>query len=353
MTVRYVRKSGNDGNSGLDKTDAKLTFNGMEDTPVVAGDTIHVGAGTYRELLTCDVSGSAGNPITYMGDYTGEYTGDAGVVRITGSDDDITTIRGNAIYGLSKDYRTFQGFAGDTTSSVIFRFDDCDNLILDRLHVGGERYPVYMSNPGTSIEIRNSYFSAYKLLAAITLTHGATLDDRNMTIENCILTGYGGFNTTRCGGVLIRNTDIIGVYRGIEVAMALTVGQEIVVNNCVLSGNGARGMVATVLGEIIEDYNSFYGFSTDRENVAVGANSNTYPPLFDSRWFFEQAINNRKLVTPFDLSEHSQLINVAGTSPTTTDLRGMSVQGAQREWGALEYYAALSKGDGISRGRLV
>ena len=44
-----------------------------------------------------------------------------------------------------------------------------------------------------------------------------------------------------------------------------------------------------------------------------------------------------KLLTPFDLSEDSQLINVAGTSPTTTDMRGAGVIGAQREWGALEY----------------
>ena len=49
-----------------------------------------------------------------------------------------------------------------------------------------------------------------------------------------------------------------------------------------------------------------------------------------------------KLVTPFDLSEDCQLINVAGTSPTTTDIRGVTVIGAQREWGAVEYDNTLS-----------
>lgn len=49
-----------------------------------------------------------------------------------------------------------------------------------------------------------------------------------------------------------------------------------------------------------------------------------------------------KRISPFDLSSYSQLINVAGTSPTTTDLRGKSVIGAQREWGALEYDSSLS-----------
>ena len=44
-----------------------------------------------------------------------------------------------------------------------------------------------------------------------------------------------------------------------------------------------------------------------------------------------------KLLTPFDLSKDSQLINVAGTSPTNTDMRGTHIIGTQREWGALEY----------------
>lgn len=53
MPEYYVRKSGDDGNDGLTAATAKLTLNGAEDIPVAAGDTVHVGAGTYRELLTC------------------------------------------------------------------------------------------------------------------------------------------------------------------------------------------------------------------------------------------------------------------------------------------------------------
>jgi len=49
-----------------------------------------------------------------------------------------------------------------------------------------------------------------------------------------------------------------------------------------------------------------------------------------------------KLVTPFDLSADSQLINVAGTSPSTTDMRGTAVIGAERELGALEYDDTLN-----------
>lgn len=57
MTVRYCGIGGNDGNSGLTWALRKLTLNGVEDTPVVAGDVCYIGPGCYRELLTVDVSG--------------------------------------------------------------------------------------------------------------------------------------------------------------------------------------------------------------------------------------------------------------------------------------------------------
>src|SRR3990172_3186926 len=136
MTTRYVGIGGNDGNSGLTWALRKLTLNGVEDTPVVANDTIYVGPGTYRELLTCDVSGTAGNPITYIGDYSGANTdGIGGVVRITGSDNDQSATRTNCITATAKAYRTFNGFLLDTTvgrivtlptSSDHFIFQNCN-----------------------------------------------------------------------------------------------------------------------------------------------------------------------------------------------------------------------------------
>lgn len=50
-----------------------------------------------------------------------------------------------------------------------------------------------------------------------------------------------------------------------------------------------------------------------------------------------------KVLSPFDLSSASQLIDLAGTSPSSTDMRGTGTVGTQREWGALEYDTALHK----------
>ena len=111
MTTRYVGKGGSDSNNGLSWATRKLTLNGVEDTPVEAGDTVYVGAGTYRETLTCDVSGSSGSPISYIVDYAGSHTdGTGGVVRITGSNDDMTQTRADCIVASRKNYRTFRGF---------------------------------------------------------------------------------------------------------------------------------------------------------------------------------------------------------------------------------------------------
>ena len=357
MTLRYVGIGGNDGNSGLSWALRKLTLNGAEDTPVVAGDTVYVGAGTYREQLTCDVSGSAGNPITYIGDYSGENTdGVGGVVRITGSDDDITATRTHCITANAKNYRTFQSIKVDlSTSRAINIIGACSNTIINRVFIGACIGDGIYFLSATNFTVQNSYIAHGQpgYTSGILIIHATGQSDSGDVIENNIIVGsYQGIRIERVGGVTIKNCNILNSYFGVRIGVALPAGQTATVNNNVLYSL-VNGLYATALDEITEDYNSFYGNVTDRTNVAIGANSNAYPPLFDSRWFFEQAVKNRKLVTPLDLSENSQLINVAGTSPTTTDLRGMSVQGAQREWGALEYYAALSKGDGISRGRLV
>ncbi|HUV82896.1 MAG TPA: right-handed parallel beta-helix repeat-containing protein [archaeon] len=290
MAIYKVGIGGNDANSGLTWALRKLTLNGVEDIPVVAGDTVHVGPGTYRELLTVDVSGGAGTPITYIGDYTGKNTdGLGGVVRLTGSDDDITATRVNCITANAKDYRTFRGFNIDlSTSHNINPFALCANWIIDQCYLGDSaQYGIRFSGPGLNNTIKNSYFGRRASTAGIYLYHTSALDDRNFSIENCIFESGSGILSAGIGGVTIKNSVFNNCSYGLFIGLALTAGQTITVNNCIFAGNIIRAVSALNLGEIIEDYNSFYNNTSDRLNVAVGANSNTYPPLFDSRWFFE------------------------------------------------------------------
>src|SRR3989304_2901889 len=102
MTVYYVGPGGNDANNGLSWANRKLTLNGAEDVPVAAGDTVYVGPGGYR--------GGLGRG------------GGGGIVRITGSDNDQTATRANAISGVGRHYRPLRGFLLDTLTPGPFSF---------------------------------------------------------------------------------------------------------------------------------------------------------------------------------------------------------------------------------------
>jgi len=139
--------------------------------------------------------------------------------------------------------------------------------------------------------------------------------------------------------VIIKNCYFNGIYHGVNVATVPDTGQTVTVNNCTLN-SCFTGLRSATAGYLIENYNNIVSCENARSNVDVGAQSLTYIMLPDSRWFFEM-VNGGSMITPFDLASYSQLINVAGTSPTTADMRGTTVQGTQREWGALEYDSTL------------
>jgi len=346
MTTRYVGIGGNDGNSGLTWALRKLTLNGVEDTPVVANDTIYVGPGTYRELLTCDVSGTAGNPITYIGDYSGVNTdGVGGVVRITGSDNDQTATRASCVLaGAAINYRTFQGFSMDgcTGNFISSNSFACTNWIIQKsmFKTMAASSLIRCDTQSNNWTIQECTFFGQGNANVVLFFHSSTYSDSANLVQNCLfMTGNPGILSTRVGGITVKNS-VFTSRNGVQVGTALAGGQTVTVNNCIFAFETVA-LSATVAGEIVENYNTFSGNNTDRTNTNTGANSVTYPPLFDSRWFFELVSGKGRMVSPFDLASYSQLVNLAGTSPSTTDMRGTAVIGAQREYGALEYDPTL------------
>jgi len=88
MTTYYVRTSmGADGNTGLSAALAWKTIDKAANT-VAAGDQVYIGAGIYRETVTMDTPGAAGSQISFIGDFDGSQTGDAGLVIITAYDEE-------------------------------------------------------------------------------------------------------------------------------------------------------------------------------------------------------------------------------------------------------------------------
>jgi hypothetical protein len=369
MTTYYVGPGGNNANSGTSWAQRKLTLNGAEDIPVAAGDIVYVGPGTYRETLTVDVSGTAGNPITYIGDYTGANTdGVGGTVRITGSDNDQTETRSSCITSSNKNYRTFQGFMMDmATGNLIVCSSGVTNWTVDKCFlIPGNIFAVDFGGVSSNVILSNSIFlGSHSGAILVRFTHSSTTTSTGSLVQNCIFIGGSAqFSTARVDGIAIKNSLFLsGRTSGIQIATSLAGGNSITVNNCILTGC-LTALNANVSGEIVENYNAFFNNGTNRTNTATGANSNAFPALFDPRWFFELVTNTAgpnsttQVITPFDLASFSTLLNVAGTSPTTTDMRGTAVQGSQREWGVLEYDSTLkieggsASAGGISRARV-
>jgi len=367
MTTRYVGIGGNDSNSGLSWALRKLTLNGVEDTPVQAGDTVYVGAGTYREQLTCDVDGSSGSPITYIGDFTGEHTdGVGGEVRITASNDDSTYESRHGVLA-NKNYRTFEGFTIEVSPELAgyYKFGlvstNASNLIVRKCvfywGFGGIDVIYSDTTPRTHL-IENCVFIGGYYGTRIRAT-GGNIDNDLSTVQNCLFLGqrYGGFSIVidYVGGVSINNSTFMFCDNAVGMnGHALTAGQHVTVKNSLftLINNAALSGVASYTADITEDYNNFCFCHTMRSNVDAGANSTTAYHILDTRWAHKM-MQGGKLLTPFDHAYYSRLVDVAGSSPTTTDIRGTAVQGAERELGALEYNSDLSIDIGVSRSRLL
>lgn len=350
MATRYVGIGGNDGNSGLTWALRKLTSNGAEDTPVVAGDLVYVGPGVYRETLTVDVNGGAGTAIVYVADVTGEHTdGVGGIVRITGSDNDQTAARGNCISADSKNYRTFRGFLFDTTSAPeVVCTGTSTNWIFEDCFFGPCAHKnIFFSGVQSNHTIRRCMFQTADGFYALHFTNAATVDNTGHLIENCLfLSGaISGLYIERIGGITVRNSSFVGrYYRTIWIAIALAVGQQTDVNNCIFAFQ-QTALVATALGEIVEDYNTFYVNGTNRSTVNVGANSVTYPPLFLPPILHSGVSQVSGFKFPWwfgELSEWSQIQAITGANEPTEELRGIArpVTASKNSWGATQFFDA-------------
>jgi hypothetical protein len=311
MTTLYVGPGGSDANNGLSWANRRLTLNGIEDKPVVAGDIVYVGPGVYRETLTVDVAGSSGSPITYIGDATGEHTdGVGGVVRITGSNNDQSAVRGNCInMPNGRSFRTFRGF----------QFD------------GNSGHHVNLQPSSSNLIVEDCVF--------LPCTTGSS------ACLNLMGTGTGhiirryAFRSDRVGGITVKNCTVLAGEAGMRVNIALASGQTMQVYNCVITGCN-QALVATTVGELVEDYNNIFGNNNARSNVTAGANSVSYPILFDMPFLKTGHRFGAFLATP---SKWSQTARKAGSGESSNDLYGMArpATSSKKSWGAIQATGAI------------
>lgn len=338
-------ENGDDGDSGSSWGAAKLTLNGAEDIPVAPGDLVILGppGHVFREELTIDVSGSSGDPITYEGDWTGASTtgGPGGVIRITGSEDDISTCRTNCINGTfsGKSYRTFRGLRFDLATDQTILASGSSWIIEDcSFGEANTRHIYFWGASQFGCTVRRCFFvglGAFK--ANVHSFAGALVDNANHTIENNVFTGYTSqFRSDRVGDITLKNNLFYGAYIALNLATAISASSTITVENSIVSSgnNGFNAPAST--GSLLEDYNAVHSMSTARTNVTTGSNSNTYPSL----GALPKLLDGYQLPAYFgELSEWSQIAAIAGNDEATDDLFGFTrpATSAKKSWGPIQY----------------
>ena len=341
MTTYYVGITAAGNEDGTTWADRLGTLNDAENIPVAANDTVYVGPGTYRETLTVDVAGTAGNPITYIGDVDGSHTdGVGGIVRITGSNNDTTATRANCIIGAFA-YRTFRGLSLDLGLANALIYAKEDHWIIEDCNLSHSAFGVYSEQTATTdIIIRRCNFFNLTT-AAIKFWAGAQLAGTNHLIENCLFLGCDtGLLDTRVEGITIKDCTFIGSGYSCIDAPTTTAAAQITVNNCIFCANDKVFNAGADTTQIVENYNALFGNNTARVNTNTGANSNAYPPLFNPATL----LSGYRYPWNFpELAPYSPLRAIAGTGEATDDLFGRArpATAAKNSWGAVQFSDTL------------
>lgn len=338
MTTYYVGPGGNNGSSGLTWALRKVTLTGAEDVPVSAGDTVYVGPGTYREQLILDVSGTNGNPITYIADVTGENTdGVGGIVRITGSDDDQTATRGYGINAGTRDYRTIRGFLIDSLTTRGIECNGTDNMIIEDCTIAHCVRGIGVFGADVNMTIRRCAF-LWNGNEHIFIQYSTT-QDANILIENAFFDGswYRCIYDNGVGGITVRNCLLANSQIGVDVTGLPGGYTAVTVNNSIVTSCNVVGLRANVEGPLVEDFNSVVLCATARTNVATGGDSNTYLPLFNPPILLDG------FKFPYGLGElsvWSGIRAITGTSEPSDDLFGMSrpATASKNSWGPMQFH---------------
>ncbi|MBK8200328.1 MAG: hypothetical protein IPK75_18430 [Acidobacteria bacterium] len=294
MATYYVRKSGSDSNAGTSAGAAWLTLGkALGASGIASGDTVYVGAGTYREVVTVAMT-SATAETQVIGDVSGQFTGDAGEVVWTArvTDDETAPVSANTLDLAGRDYLTFENFIifSGTTRCVNATTTNSTNCTFRRcIFRSSAITSLLVAYTGTAGQAANwtfdrCYFISHSgTCASITLPTSASADyNVGISITNCvfmivgtggnwsIIVGVTGANSFKGGGISVYNCAFFG-FNGISANVATSLPFSVYNSYWYSSGTALSGASS---GMIVEDYNVFMA-TTPRTNVSIGSNSST------------------------------------------------------------------------------
>ncbi len=214
MTNYFVRVTGSDAADGLTPATAWLTIGkALGAAGIASGDTVYLGAGTYRQVVTVAMTNPTGTT-QIIGDVTGEHTGDAGeVIWSAALTNDETAASSSACVNLAgRDFLTFKNitFIGGTgTNQCINGQSTSDSLsitIEDCTFFGAGtsgqlvRF-LWGANSVANFTARRCRFHAGQNSTGLyfqAVPHTARWD-LGITVEHCLFVGGAGIALAKSG----------------------------------------------------------------------------------------------------------------------------------------------------------
>lgn len=294
---------------------ADAAANNDTNSPLRPGDSLYIGGGTYRIVLAVGATWSpAFNGIlNVIGDVSGQFTGDAGMVLMTayvtndktapsatmlvnlggksnlafsnlflvGGSGNASVIQGTTALSQNITFRDVAMLGAllgskslmNVTNTFLNQMGQPLNWLIDRCQiVNGQGGAVLTFTLTTGVGAAD--YNAFVLIQNSVIDGGST----------AVLVSNSGTLAQKGGGVLVRNCMIRPAGSN---ALATQASQNSLIfpcfayNNLIITGLNAA-LNAGTLGQIVEDYNLIYA-TTPRTNVNVGAHSisdGSYAALF-------------------------------------------------------------------------
>lgn len=320
MATKYVRKTGSDSNNGTTPLLAYLTIGkALGASGIASGDTVYIGAGTYRETVTVAMT-SATVETKIIADLDGSQTGDAGEVVWTAfTTNDTTAVAGTSTLNLAgRDFLTFQDitFIGGAASGgcVLASTLTSTNITFRRCAFNG--IPCGTSDVITCSTAANTalhwlidscilwgWAVGIDLFGALSASVDYDIDfvilnSRCMTAGsfNCVALGTSGSGSFKPGGLIVRNSTVIAGATPVAIVQSTSTSVPSQTVNSILFGS-TKSISAFTAGSMTEDYNMLIG--AGRTNVTAGTHSQTiYAPALDIGQSWLHGFAPRPFLTP-------------------------------------------------------
>jgi hypothetical protein len=278
--VYYMRASGSDKNDGRSPAKAVASLDRVSKL-VKAGDTVYIGAGTYRGKVKFTPAGTADKPIRLIGDTAGAQTGDGGTVTLTfnNSSPIAEFEQSHFVEVVSVVFGTgSEGVVVNGAKNVTFRdsvFLDGREAAIELVNSASVRVESCTVNArkrglvvrSGSAAVQDSVFSGFQNEAMALSNSGSTLEVRRSMISDAAQGVYAEDGTLTLVNVLIHGTKQEGVYTKNDTVLNMV--------HCTVTNTGSDGLRYKGRTTLINNiFSGLHGYGIHAEGGVLTARNN-------------------------------------------------------------------------------